>query len=191
VRCFTATYENKIFQHAAFLLSTLVLHVTELSKVFQAGCFNFTQMKASVELCINKLSDAAAKSKPEANCEKFDSELGELRTLDGLAECVKWHGVLSGHRKVGRPSPYTKSETGVNEQLPRHLFAQSPRKSVCQDVAKIIEPKLDNTQCGFRRGRSTIDQSLTLQQIFEKSWEHPKDLCRCFVNLGKVYGRVP
>ena len=73
-------------------------------------------------------------------------------------------------------------------QLPRHLFAQSPRKSVCQDAAKIIEPKLDNTQCGFR---CTIDESLTLQQIFEKSWEHAKDICICFVDLGKVYGRVP
>jgi len=32
-------------------------------------------MKASVELCINMLSDAAAKSELNANCEKFDSEL--------------------------------------------------------------------------------------------------------------------
>ena len=93
MRCFTATYENKIFQHAVFLLSTLALDLTELSNVIQAGCFNFAQMKASVELCINELSDAAAKSKPEANCEKFDSEFGDLRTPDGLAECVKWHGV--------------------------------------------------------------------------------------------------
>jgi len=46
-------------------------------------------VKASVELCIKKLSDAAAKSELEASCEKFDSELGELGTLDGLAEsCV-------------------------------------------------------------------------------------------------------
>jgi len=46
-------------------------------------------MKASVELCINKLPDAVAKSEPEANCEKFDSELGELGTLDDLADsCV-------------------------------------------------------------------------------------------------------
>jgi len=40
------------------------------------GCFNFAQMKASVELCINKLSDATAKSGLKAYCEKFDSELG-------------------------------------------------------------------------------------------------------------------
>jgi len=46
-------------------------------------------VKASVELCINKLSDAAAKSELKVNCEKSDSELGELRTPDGLADsCV-------------------------------------------------------------------------------------------------------
>jgi len=63
-------------QHAVFLLLTLAPHPTELSKVFQVGCFNFAQMKVSVELCVNKLSDAAAKSGLKANCEKFDSELG-------------------------------------------------------------------------------------------------------------------
>ena len=55
-------------------------------------------MKASAELCINKLFDAAAKSKLKANYKKFDSELRELRTLDGLADsCVSsgmafWEG---------------------------------------------------------------------------------------------------
>jgi len=37
-------------------------------------------MKISVELCINKLPGAAAKSELKANCEKFDSKLGERRT---------------------------------------------------------------------------------------------------------------
>jgi len=46
-------------------------------------------VKSSVELCISKLSDAAAKSEFKANCEKFDSELEELGTLDVLADsCV-------------------------------------------------------------------------------------------------------
>jgi len=66
VRCFTATYENKKIQHGAFLLPTLALHLTELSNVFEAGCFDFAQVKASVELFISKLSDAAAKSEFEA-----------------------------------------------------------------------------------------------------------------------------
>ena len=50
---------------------------------FYAGCFNFAQMKASVQLCINKLSDAAAKSEIKANYEKFDSALGELKCIKG------------------------------------------------------------------------------------------------------------
>jgi len=54
---------------------------------------------------------------------------------------------------------------------------------------KIIEPKLDDTQCGFRRCRSTADQICALQQIFDKCWEIPK--LTCFVDLGKGYNRVP
>jgi len=43
-------------------------------------------MKASVEMCINKLSDAVAKSKLKADWERFKSKLVEFRTLDGLAD---------------------------------------------------------------------------------------------------------
>ena len=39
-----------------------------------------------------------------------------------------------------------------------------------------IEPKLDDTQCGFCHGRNTTEQISTLQQIFKKSREHAKDL---------------
>ena len=97
MRCFTATHKNKKIQHGASILSTLAPHLTELSKVFQARCFDFAQVKASVELCINKLSDAAVKSELEVNCDKSDSELGNLeRWTVWLIVCVKWHGVLEG-----------------------------------------------------------------------------------------------
>ena len=54
-----------------------------------------------------------------------------------------------------------------------------------------MESKLEDGQCGFRPGRSTTDQILTLKQIFEKSWEYGKDLFACFVDLKKAYDRVP
>jgi len=38
--CFAATYDKKKYQHSTFVSSTLTLHLAELSKVFQAGCFN-------------------------------------------------------------------------------------------------------------------------------------------------------
>jgi len=75
-------------------------------------------VKPSVELCINKLSDAAAKSELEANCEKFDRDLGELGTLDGLADsCVSsgmafWKGAENISKLI---IPIHKKETGVNE----------------------------------------------------------------------------
>jgi len=49
-------------------MGLLAPHLTEL-KVFQAGCFDFAQMKTSVKLSVNKLSDAAAKPELKANRE--------------------------------------------------------------------------------------------------------------------------
>jgi len=70
----------------------------------QTGCFNFAQMKASVELCINRLSDATAKSELKATCQKFDRELEHLRTPDGLAYLCVSSGMAfcKGHRKIGK-----------------------------------------------------------------------------------------
>jgi len=75
-------------------------------------------MKSSVELCINKLCDAAAKSEFKANCEKFDSELYLPGTLDNLtALCVSsgmafWKSAESFRKFT---VPIHKRETGVNE----------------------------------------------------------------------------
>jgi len=112
--------KTKNFNMLLSFLSTLPPHLIELSKVFQAVCFNFALTKAYIELCINKLSDAAGKSELKANCEKFDSELGELRTPDGLADsCVSSvMAICKGtERLVNRSSPYTKWETVVNEPI--------------------------------------------------------------------------
>ena len=65
--------------------------------------------------------------------------------------------------------------------LPGKVYAKCLERK-CQ---KIVESKLENGLCGFRQGRSTTDQ------IFEKSWEYGKDLFECFVNLEKVFDRVP
>jgi len=54
-----------------------------------------------------------------------------------------------------------------------------------------VESSLADEQCGFRPGRGTTDQIFTLQQIFEKSWEFDQQVYACFVDLEKVYDRVP
>jgi len=110
---------------------------------------------------------------------------------------VKWHGILEGHRKFakliipihrkGDRSECTKYWDISLLSFPEKVYA----KCLVKRCREIIEPKLDDTQCGFRRGRSTTYQNSTIQQIFEKSWEHAKDVYTCFGDLGKVRDRVP
>jgi len=57
-----------------------------------------------------------------------------------------------------------------------------------KDAAK--ESKLNNTQCGFRHGRSTTDH-ISLSNKILKSWEYAKDIFTCFVDLKRAYNRVP
>ena len=48
-----------------------------------------------------------------------------------------------------------------------------------------VESKLEDGQCGFCPDRSTTDQTFTLRQIFEKSWEFAKNVFAWFVDLKK------
>ena len=70
--------------------------------------------------------------------------------------------------------------------LPGKLYA----KCLEERCREIIEPELDDTQCGFRPGGSTTEQIFTLQQIFEKSLEYAEHVYTCFVDLEKAYDRV-
>ena len=54
-----------------------------------------------------------------------------------------------------------------------------------------VKSQLQDAQCRFHSGRSTMDQIFAFQQVFEKSWEYAKEVCTCFVDLEKVYDCVP
>jgi len=85
-------------------------------------------------LCIRKLSYAAAKSELKGNCEKFDNELGKLRTPDGLADS----------RVSSRDVELTKK---VWERFRRH-----------RKIGKLIIPihKGDRSECTNYRGISLL-----------------------------------
>ena len=56
--------------------------------------------------------------------------------------------------------------------LPWKVYAKCLEKW----CSEIIEPKLENTQCCFRPGRSTTDQICTFEQIFEICQEYANDV---------------
>ena len=53
------------------------------------------------------------------------------------------------------------------------------------------ESILDETQCGFRKQRGTVDMIFTARQIQEKAREQVCNLYICFFDLKKAYDSVP
>uniref|UniRef100_A0A8C6KY55 Reverse transcriptase domain-containing protein n=1 Tax=Nothobranchius furzeri TaxID=105023 RepID=A0A8C6KY55_NOTFU len=58
-------------------------------------------------------------------------------------------------------------------------------------VHRIVEPQIQEEQCGFRPGRGTLDQLYTLRGILEGAWEFAQPVYMCFVDLEKAFDRVP
>ncbi|TWW68384.1 hypothetical protein D4764_19G0001820 [Takifugu flavidus] len=58
-------------------------------------------------------------------------------------------------------------------------------------VRQIVEPRIQEEQCGFRPGRGTVDQLYTLSRVFEGAWEFAQPVHMCFVDLEKAFDRVP
>ena len=57
-------------------------------------------------------------------------------------------------------------------------------------LTEAVDQKIQDEQCGFRRGRGTTDQLFILQQIAEKAWEYAQPVYISFVDLEKAYDRV-
>uniref|UniRef100_A0A3Q3JAD5 Reverse transcriptase domain-containing protein n=1 Tax=Monopterus albus TaxID=43700 RepID=A0A3Q3JAD5_MONAL len=58
-------------------------------------------------------------------------------------------------------------------------------------IRPIVEPRIQEEQCGFRPGRGTLDQLYTLFRVAEGSWEFAQPVHMCFVHLEKAFDRVP
>ncbi|KAK7916392.1 hypothetical protein WMY93_012153 [Mugilogobius chulae] len=58
-------------------------------------------------------------------------------------------------------------------------------------IRPMVEPRIQEEQCGFRPGRGTLDQLYTLHRVLEGSWEFAQPVHMCFVDLEKAFDRVP
>uniref|UniRef100_A0AAY5JXR8 Reverse transcriptase domain-containing protein n=1 Tax=Esox lucius TaxID=8010 RepID=A0AAY5JXR8_ESOLU len=58
-------------------------------------------------------------------------------------------------------------------------------------IRPIVEPRIQEEQCGFRPGRGTLDQLYTLYRVMEGSWEFAQSIHMCFVDLEKAFDCVP
>ncbi|KAK3558549.1 hypothetical protein QTP86_019017 [Hemibagrus guttatus] len=58
-------------------------------------------------------------------------------------------------------------------------------------VRPLVEPWIQEEQCGFRPSRGTLDQLYTLHRVLEGSWEFAQPVHMCFVDLEKAFDCVP
>ena len=54
----------------------------------------------------------------------------------------------------------------------------------------LVEPLIQEEQCGFCPGRGTLDQLYTLARVLEGAWEFAQPVHVCFADLEKTHGRV-
>ncbi|KAK3508726.1 hypothetical protein QTP70_004271 [Hemibagrus guttatus] len=58
-------------------------------------------------------------------------------------------------------------------------------------VRPLVEPWIQEEQCGFRLSRGTLDRLYTLHRVLEGSWEFAQPVHMCFVDLEKAFDHVP
>ncbi|KAK3557454.1 hypothetical protein QTP70_027739, partial [Hemibagrus guttatus] len=58
-------------------------------------------------------------------------------------------------------------------------------------VRPLVEPWIQEEQCGFRPSRGTLDQLYTLHRVLKGSWEFAQPVHMCFVDLEKAFDHVP
>ncbi|KAK3516631.1 hypothetical protein QTP70_022033 [Hemibagrus guttatus] len=58
-------------------------------------------------------------------------------------------------------------------------------------VRPLVEPRIQEEQCGFRPSRGTLHQLYTLHRVLEGSWEFAQPVHMCFVDLEKAFDCVP
>ncbi|KAI3366320.1 hypothetical protein L3Q82_000443 [Scortum barcoo] len=91
-----------------------------------------------------------------------------------------------------------EAEAGVSEvdssitQAEVTEVVQSLRQGTGEENSRpIVDPRIQEEQCGFRPGRGTLDQLYTLHRVLEGLWEFAQPVHMCFVDLEKAFDRVP
>uniref|UniRef100_A0A669BS49 Reverse transcriptase domain-containing protein n=1 Tax=Oreochromis niloticus TaxID=8128 RepID=A0A669BS49_ORENI len=85
-----------------------------------------------------------------------------------------FHRVCSNYRGITLPS------------LPGKVYARVLERR----VHPLVEPRIQEEQCGFRPGHGTQDQLFILSGLLESAWESAPPVCMCFVDLEKAFDRV-
>ena len=173
----------------------------------------------AAEVAMASLEDLSKVDTPEVTREEVERAVKKLRNGKAagedsiVPELLKnggtslidwlWELLLEGWKSRKVPEDW-KSATLVPLHKKRHrkicdnyrgislLSVPSKVMSLVllERLQSIIEPQLMEAQCGFRQGRSTVDQIWVVRQVIEKATEYRTPVHLCFVDLTKAYDSV-
>ena len=70
------------------------------------------------------------------------------------------------------------------------MFAIINGLKVLNRIVPEVDPLLRKNQNGFRRGRSTISQILSIRRILEECRKYNKEITLCFVDFQKAFDTI-
>ena len=123
---------------------------------------------------------------------------GEEAVIDWLCELLQtvWRTrQVPGERKNSTLLPlHKKNDRKVCNNYLGISLLNLPGKVLAlilfERLQAIIETQLMDTQCGFKKGRSTANQVRVNRQVVDKVREYQTLVYLCFVDLSKAYDSV-
>ncbi|KAK7921963.1 hypothetical protein WMY93_008865 [Mugilogobius chulae] len=153
--------------------------------------------QAEVTEVVNKLLGGKAPGVDEIRPEYLKSlDVAGLSWLTRLCNIAWRTGTVPLDWQTGVVVPlFKKGDRRVCSNYRGITFLSLPGKVYSRVLERrlrpIVEPRIQEEQCGFRLGRGTLDQLYTLHRVLEGSWEFAQPVHMCFVDLEKAFDRVP
>ncbi|KAI3369442.1 hypothetical protein L3Q82_007488 [Scortum barcoo] len=114
-------------------------------------------------------TDLPSNEEAEAGVSEVDSSITQAEVTEGDRR------VCSNYRGITLLS------------LPGKVYARVLERR----IRPIVDPRIQEEQCGFRPGRGTLDQLYTLHRVLEGLWEFAQPVHMCFVDLEKAFEPCP
>ena len=101
---------------------------------------------------------------------------------------LEWHtGVVVPLFKKGDQRVCSNDQGIILLSLPGKVYSR-----VLESRERLlVEPRIQEEQCGFLPGCGTLDQLYTLVRVLEGVWKFAQPVHMCFVDLEKTYDCVP
>ncbi|KAI3364546.1 hypothetical protein L3Q82_011335 [Scortum barcoo] len=154
--------------------------------------FSASIVDAAVRSCGRKVSGACRGGNPRTRWwtpEVRDAVRLKKESYRTMLACGTPDNAVDRYRQAkqaaARAVLEAKTQGLGGVRLPGKVYARVLERR----IRPIVDPWIQEEQCGFRPGRGTVDQLYTLHRVLEGLWEFAQPVHMCFVDLEKAFNR--